>query len=176
MAVKDSHLSPYLQKDISDLLPSYPASYYQKRMSKREKIHRLRVSLEAGKLMGAALRDAFISSAGLCCWKKESNCDRLMKLVCAARDRGQGTRDEIVEDAQFRRLAMGVASGSEYEFYLTNRRTDRWKKLNEFGSTQGAPVLLKPPIINYISVSVTNGKSEVAQDNGNGNGRHLDHV
>ena len=177
-SLKEKISNPYLQKDVSDLLPPCPAYYYQKRMSKREKIHRLRMSLEAGKLIGAACRDAYMSGCTLHYWKKFSNGDRLMKMVCVARERGQTIRDEVVEDAHFRRLAMGVASGSEYEFYLTNRRTDRWKKLNEFGSTQGAPVLINPPVINYISVSVTNngnGKPEVAHDE-NGNGRLLDHV
>lgn len=154
MEAKVEKLEKYLRNDISDLLPASPA-YYRKTLSKREKIKKLRRSLEAGKIMGPALRDAFLSPATLHVWKHKTNCDRLWKLICAARDRGQDVRNEIVEDAQFRRLASGVASGSEYEFYLTNRRTDRWKKINEFGSSQGAPVLLKPPIINYISVSVT---------------------
>lgn len=176
MDSKEITINPYLRKDISDLLPPAPAYYYQKRLSKREKIKRLRRSLEAGKIMGPALRDAYLSSFMLHHWKKECNCDRLWKLICAARERGQEVRNDIVEDAHFRRLASGVASGSEYEFYLTNRRTDRWKKINEFGSTQGAPVLLKPPVINYISVSVNQGKTEVENGNGNGNRRHIEHV
>lgn len=173
---------PYLRKDISDLLPSAPHYYYQRTLSKREKIKRLRRSLEAGKIMGPSLRDAYLTGWMLDKWKKQGHSDRLWKLICAARERGQNTRNEIVEDAHFRRLASGQGSGSEYEFYLTNRRTDRWKKVNEFGSNQGAPILLKPPVINYISVSVKVDKAgDVTQDhdNGNGNngnGRHFEHV
>ena len=146
-------------------------------MIRREAIKRLRAALEEGNMMGPALKKAGIRNNNFIGYhNKGMYQDRLKLFFEACRARGQQRRDDIVEDAQFKRLAEGKASGSEYEFYLTNRRTDRWKKLNEFGSTQGAPVLLKPPIINYISVSVTNGKSEVVQDNGNGNGRHLDHV
>ena len=142
-----------LPKSISEILnTSY--NYERVKLSKREKIKRLRKSLENGNLIGVAIREATLNAMILHDWKKSSHLDRLAKLIGVAQDRGQQVRNDIVEDAQFRRLALGLASGTEYEFYLTNRRTDRWKKIHEFGSTQGAPVLLKPPMINYISVSV----------------------
>ena len=146
---------------------------------RRDVIKRLRVELEKGNLFGVASRKAGVKSTEtIYGWRKKINKDRLTKLIQAAQYRGQQNRDDMVEDAQFKRLVEGRASGSEYEFYLTNRRTDRWKKLNEFGNTAGAPVLIKPPVINYISVSVNNGKTEVVQqvENENGNGRLLDHV
>ena len=130
-SLKEKTSSPYLQKDISDLLPPNPYSYYQKTLTKREKIKRLRRSLEAGNIMGPACRDAFINPMTLSNWKKKSHLDRLSKLICAARDIGQGNRDQLVEDAQFRRLVSGDATSSEYEFYLCNRQPERWKKLKD---------------------------------------------
>lgn len=145
---------------------------------RRDVIKSIRKSLEAGSLVGVAMRNAGIrSSDTLFRWKHNTNADRLTKLISMAQNRGQQTRDDMVEDAQFKRLVEGRASGSEYEFYLTNRRTDRWKKLNEFGSTQGAPVLIKPPVINYISVSVKVDKNGEVESNSNGgNGRLLEHA
>jgi hypothetical protein len=148
---------------------------------RREKIKELRKALEEGNLLGTALRKCKIKSTRtVYAWDEKTTQGRLRKLLEAARERGQGTRDDLVEDAQFKRLVAGMAAGSEYQFYLTNRRTDRWKKTTEFGSTQGAPIIIKPPVINYVSVSVKVDKSGESESNGhvngNGNGRHLDHV
>jgi hypothetical protein len=145
---------------------------------RRDTIKRLRHHLESGNLLNTSIRMAGIrSTQTLHAWKLKSNCNRLGRLIELSMLRGQQLRDDNVEEAQYNRLVRGIASGFEYQFYLTNRRTDRWKKVDEYRGHQGAPVLLKPPIINYISVSVTNGKTEVStQENGNGNGRHLDHV
>lgn len=122
---------------------------------RRDTIKMLRKYLESGDLIGVArMKSGIRSTSTLQYWKDKSNCNRLTKLIECARMRGQDMRDDLVEDAQYKRLIDGKASGNEYQFYLTNRRTARWKKLNEFGNTQGAPVLIKPPVINYISVSV----------------------
>lgn len=146
---------------------------------RREIIKKIRKHLEEGNLIGVSRKMSGIrSEQTLEAWKDKSNFNRLGRLIEAARQRGQDVRDDAVEDAQYKRLIEGKASGFEYQFYLTNRRTARWKKITEFGSTQGAPILLKPPVINYISVSVTHGAKEVIQENnnGNGNGRHIEHV
>ena len=124
--------------------------------SRRERIKKLRAELEKGNILGTALKNAGIKDNSFIGYhNKGMYKDRLNRFVESCRQRGQGRRDDMVEDAQFKRLAEGKASGSEYEFYLTNRRTSRWKKTTDFGSTAGAPILIKPPIINYISVSVS---------------------
>ena len=148
-------------------------------MNKRDKIKALRAALEEGNIMGVACRKAKMNPMTLCNWKKISHLNRLARFIDACRMRGQERRDDMVEDAQFQRLVTKVASGSEYEFYLTNRRTDRWKKTTEFGATQGAPALLKPPIINYISVSVSAKEPiDVTVENkpSGDNGRAINHV
>ena len=143
-----------LQKSISNLLNnSY--NYRRVKLDKRTRIKKFINYLRIGQQMGVALRLSAICYPTLHVWKKKSHFDRLAKLIGIAQDIGQQIRNDMVEDAQFQRLVTGVANGSEYEFYLTNRRTERWKKTTEFGSGQGAPVLLKPPVINYISVSVS---------------------
>lgn len=119
-------------------------------------IKQLRKHLEDGNLIGTATRKAGIKSPDtLFQWKKKSHFNRLGILIEAARERGQGKRDDMVEDAQFKRLVEGKASGSEYEFYLINRRADRWKKEFQFTGPAGVPLLKAPPTINYISVPVT---------------------
>lgn len=156
----------------------------RKFFERRAKIKLLRICLEEGKLIGVAMREAGIKSSDtLHQWKKKAKFNRLGVMIELARYRGQEFRDDQVEDAHYKRLIAGQASGNEYEFYLTNRRTDRWKKRNEFAPTDGgAPRITTPPVINYISVSVksqeeakvevtTNGHAE----NGNGNGR-MPHV
>lgn len=147
-------------------------------------IKSLRKNLEAGMLLGIATPKSGIKSPEtLARWKKESHENRLGRLIEVARSRGQGRRDDMVEDAQFKRLVEGRASGSEYEFYLINRRPDRWKKEFQFTGPSGAPFLPQAPIINYISVPVTIQTAEtkpIVDDsephlNGNGNGR-IPHV
>jgi len=127
---------------------------------RREMVKQIRKNLEAGNLIGVSTLKAGVRSSNTRDqWKNKSNCNRLGRLIEGAKQRGQDLRDDAVEDAQYKRLIEGRAAGTEYQFYLTNRRTARWKKLTEFGSTQGAPVLLKPPVINYISVSVNKESS-----------------
>ncbi len=151
--------------------------------TKRDKIRDLIEALKQGNIIGTACKKANLTYSNLRLFKEHSHFNRLARAMAVAQEMGQTTRDYMVEDAQFKRLAEGRASGSEYEFYLTNRRTDRWKKLNEFGNTAGAPALIRPPQINYISVSVKVDKSgNVEQDsgamggNGNGKPRIADHV
>lgn len=148
--------------------------------NRTETIRNLRKNLESGMLIGVATRASGIKSPEtLWAWKKKSNCGRLGRLVENARSRGQGNRDDQVEDAQFKRLVDGKASGSEYEFYLSNRRAERWKKEFHVSGPNGVPLLSQPPVINYISVPVTlqvqensnvNGHHEIEGTKGNGNG------
>ncbi len=128
-----------------------------------EKIHELRHWLEEGQIQGVARISAGIrSSQTLYKWSKEVKFDRLNRLIRAAREVGQETRNGRVEDAFYGRLISGKASGSEYEFYLTNHCRDRWKKDPSLSALPGTgqPVQMKPPVVNYISVTVNNTKPE----------------
>lgn len=101
-------------------------------LNKTHKIKKLRQELEAGNLYSVAIKRAGIrSSETIHRWRKESYCDRLNKFITIAIERCQERRNDIVEDAQFKRLMEGKAVGSEYEFYLCNRKPDRWKKLKD---------------------------------------------
>ena len=100
-------------------------------MTKRDKIKALRRALEEGNIMGSACKKANLNPMTLCNWKKISHLNRLARFIEVCRTNGQQRRDEIVEDAQFQRLAQKTATGSEYEFYLCNRQPERWKKLKD---------------------------------------------
>lgn len=150
--------------------------------NRRETIKKLRKSLEDGSILGVAMKESGIKSTDtLFTWRKNTHLNRLSRLIEAARNRGEDTRNDIVEDAFFNRLKSGKATGGEYEYYLEQRHSLRWKKATPLAPVGGVPMLTHAPVINYISVPVTvvkvgngNGHPEqeaVTHDNGNGNGR-----
>ena len=131
---------------------------------KRAKIKQIKEFLLEGNLKMVAYKKAGVSCQTIRRWRLEATDDRLNKLFEMAREIGQGHRDDMVEDSQFKRLVSGKASGSEYEFYLINRKADRWKKTSDHTPPAG-PMLNFKPVINYISVAVKD-QAQVAVQTG----------
>lgn len=143
------------------------------------KIKEIRKNLESGMLLGESWRKSGIkSSRTFYSWLEKYHSSRLKNYFIRAQEMGQTNRDDSVEDAFYKKLKDGKASGTEYEFYLTNRIPLRWKKTTEFApSESGAPILRQRPIINYISVHAENAQVAVhgnGHDGGNGNGKRIE--
>lgn len=75
---------------------------------------------------GAIARMLGIHRATL--WQLEVEDDSFRELMAKARDARDARNVEYVENALLKKLRSGTASGSEYEFYLVNRASDRWKR------------------------------------------------
>lgn len=97
-----------------------------------KRIHTLRKQLERGVYLHDALRISGITKTSYYYYR--STRPRFIKLVDAASRAGDDFRAYQVEEGQFKKLKNGTASGSEYEFYLTNRRPERWKRKLEIQS------------------------------------------
>lgn len=52
----------------------------------------------------------------------------IKRYILECERRSDERRDDGVEDGLMKKLINGNASGKEYEFYLTNRRPNRWKQ------------------------------------------------
>ena len=52
----------------------------------------------------------------------------IKKYILECERRSDERRDDGVEDGLMKKLINGNASGKEYEFYLTNRRPNKWKQ------------------------------------------------
>jgi hypothetical protein len=150
-------------------LPFVPTKNYSNKINlrRRKAIHHVREELEKGNIITTAIYNSGIKSKStLYKWVKEI--PRLKFFLQACEERGMQRRIAIVNDAFFKKLAEGKASGTEYEFFLCNREPSMWKKQTEFvgGSTGNAPVLPQRPLIQYIAVTVDN--------TGNGNGHRIE--
>lgn len=97
--------------------------------NKRKVLHDIRTQLEAGSTLGVACKNAGLRSrTTLDNWRKRDS--RIDVLIKKCMYRSDEKRTDIVEDAFFKRLASGQGSPTDYIFYLTNRRPERWKHQN----------------------------------------------
>jgi len=98
---------------------------------KLEKLKLIRRSLEAGNLLGIALRNSGIRSYyTLNLWRqKNPRIDRYI-TVCLVRQNDK--RTDAVEDAHFKKMIDGNGSAADYIFYLCNRRPEKWQNRHQF--------------------------------------------
>lgn len=137
-------------------------------MSPHILIRQFRKLLEDGYLITHAYTKCGANINSTTVLKKFYSFNRFETLVFAARARGQVKRNELVEDALFKKLSEGKGSASEYEFYLTQRDPERWKKnIIDVPASQSILERLatNPPVINYISVpvSIENQHNQIVQ-------------
>ncbi len=85
----------------------------------------IRRQCEDGAKLAKARIGSGISRTTLFYW-----CQRplIKRYILECERRSDERRDDGVEDGLMKKLINGNASGKEYEFYLTNRRPNRWKQ------------------------------------------------
>ena len=85
----------------------------------------IRRQCEAGDKLSKARIQTGISRTTLFYW-----CQRTLikRYILECERRSDERRDDGVEEGLLRKLINGNASGKEYEFYLTNRKPNHWKK------------------------------------------------
>ena len=94
----------------------------------------LRTEMEAGNKYTVAvkrLKDKqypMLSERTIDLWAEKI--PRVKRYKITLMTRNDNIRDDIVEDGHFKKLAQGKGSAADYEFYLVNRRPNRWKKTN----------------------------------------------
>lgn len=94
---------------------------------KLEKLKLIRRSLEAGNLLGIALRSCGIRSYyTLDLWRQKNT--RIDKYITACLAKQNDKRIDAVEDAHFKKMIDGSGSAADYIFYLCNRRPKKWKR------------------------------------------------
>lgn len=90
----------------------------------------LRKELVGGTQLNVACQRAGLRSDGtLFVWRKRGMINRYVE---ACMRRGNEKRTDAVEDGLFKSLIESRGSAAAYEFYLTNRRPEKWKKRSEF--------------------------------------------
>jgi hypothetical protein len=85
----------------------------------------IRTQCEGGAKLAKSRSEAGISRTTLFYW-----CQRplIKRYILECEKRSDERRDDGVEDGLMKKLINGNASGKEYEFYLTNRRPNKWKQ------------------------------------------------
>lgn len=89
--------------------------------------------------MKCSCDDAGICQSTMHSWRQPKG-GRIDRYILSCIKRSDDKRTDIVEDAFFKKLAIGAGSTGDYVFYLTNRRPERWKHYN---NTQNSNVPLK---------------------------------
>ena len=99
-------------------------------MYKKSKVLKIiRKEMERGTALDLAINRAGINNrATVHYWRKNRPLIDRYILKCILNNRD--IRDDSVEDAWFKKLIEGRGSAADYEFYLCNRRPNRWKKNN----------------------------------------------
>ncbi len=87
-----------------------------------------RALLEGAQLKIACVRAGLKNEGTLFVWRKRKMIDG---YVSECMRRGNEKRTDAVEDGLFKSLIESRASAAAYEFYLTNRRPEKWKKRSE---------------------------------------------
>ncbi len=86
----------------------------------------LRKELIKGTQLNVACQRAGLRSDGtLFVWRKRGMINRYVE---ACMRRGNEKRTDAVEDGLLKSLMEGRGSAAGYEFYLTNRRPEKWQK------------------------------------------------
>jgi len=85
----------------------------------------IRTQCEGGAKLAKARAEAGISRTTLFYWSQRP---LIKRYILECERRSDERRDDGVEDGLMKKLINGNASGKEYEFYLTNRRPNRWKQ------------------------------------------------
>lgn len=97
--------------------------------NKRKVLHDIRQYMTNGCLLSTAIDKAGVKSeVTILNWRKKS--PRIERYIKACMERSDNKRTDVVEDAFFKKLASGEGSPTDYIFYLTNRRSGRWKHQN----------------------------------------------
>lgn len=100
---------------------------------KRRRIRKLVVSLRAGHQLLDSCQRVGLHVSTVWRWRKFPRPfsrywhQRLDLVIERNLERCHVTRIEAVEDALYQRLISGVASPTDYIFWLTNQAPDRWK-------------------------------------------------
>lgn len=91
---------------------------------KLEKLKLIRRSLEAGKLLGPAIRSAGIKSYS-CIEKWRKRRPLIDRYIAACIEKCEGKRIDVVEDSLFKSAIEGNVTAQM--FFLMNRKPDRWQ-------------------------------------------------
>lgn len=89
----------------------------------------IRKYMSSGCLLCTAIERAGVKSPQtIKNWRDKT--PRIARYINACKERSDNKRTDVVEDAFFKKLASGEGSPTDYIFYLTNRRPERWKHQN----------------------------------------------
>ena len=95
-------------------------------LKKSKTLKVLRAELEKGSQMNVAITRAGMRSHGtLLFWRRRKMIDNYVD-ECVRR--GVEKRTDAVEDGMVKALVEGRGSAAGYEFYLTNKRPEKWQK------------------------------------------------
>ena len=88
-------------------------------------LRKIRNEMQAGNQLGVSIARAGVRSPNtISQWRKRKMIDRYFDTLMMKSD---SKRVSLVEDSFLKKLVEGRASAADYEFFLVNRASEKWK-------------------------------------------------